>query len=379
MVSKLPKHIIASLKSNKTSLGEHPSLPPEEEESFLIYILDKYYQELKDVTEYDDVKLIQEDLQKLLIQCKKIEESNIDALEALCQQVINNIFQVPADTIIINCKIVNNVDVSQQRFLPDDTTDYTFDDISDMHRLTDEIYKRRMLNALVVGAAMFYSNNIDFYVQDLFKINPELPFLYKKILELNSKLLYLQKDSLTTETNVNGGKVDVMMTTNEQQVQISAEGIIFPILLEETIKGILEVAIAHGLPLDRGKAEYVTKKADFRLAETWDMRLGVPLWLQILSLCDNLNVDIMDDGIINFFLYELALLDVEEFNHFLQNVLKKTKEGMRLLLEMINNIKKSKGRDEFDNYIQTQNSKKHIINDEVEYFSAEELLNDNNI
>ena len=376
MVTKLPKHIITSLKKNKTSLGEHPSLPPDEEDTFLISLLSKYYTQIDEITEQNDVNTIQEELQKLLTQCKKIENTSIDALEELCQKVVTNLFQVPEDTIVIECKIVNDVNVSQQRFLPDSSVEYTFDDISDMSRLTDEVYKRRMLNALVVGAAMFYSNNIDFYVQDLFKINPELPSLHKKILDLNTKLLYLQKDSLTTSSSVNGGKVDVLITSQNKQVKICAEGIIFPILLEEVIKGILEVAISHGLPLDREKAEYVTRKADFRLAETWDMRLGVPLWLQILSLCEELNLDIMGDSMINFFLYEVALLDVKSFNHFLQNVFKKTKEGKRLITDMVNNIKMLKGRDEFNDFIQTQRNKHYIINDDVEYFSVDELLSD---
>ena len=40
MSYKLPKHIIKSILSNKTSLGDHPALPPDEEEKFLLYLLD---------------------------------------------------------------------------------------------------------------------------------------------------------------------------------------------------------------------------------------------------------------------------------------------------------------------------------------------------
>ena len=34
IMRNLPKHILEALKQNKTSLGEHPSYPPEEEEKF---------------------------------------------------------------------------------------------------------------------------------------------------------------------------------------------------------------------------------------------------------------------------------------------------------------------------------------------------------
>ena len=31
-MNKLPKHILEALKQNKTSLGQHPSYPPDEED-----------------------------------------------------------------------------------------------------------------------------------------------------------------------------------------------------------------------------------------------------------------------------------------------------------------------------------------------------------
>lgn len=372
----LPKHIINSLLSNKTSLGEHPSFPPDEEEKFLVYLLDDYYNEVSNNVETNDEELIKQDLQTLISQCKKIESSNVNALENLCINVLNNIFDIPEETIEINCKLVQSVDTSKQRVVPEKTTNYSFDDIADMKYLTQEIYKRRMLNALVVGASMFYANHIDFYVQELFKIHPELPSLYKKILDLNSKLLYLQKDSLSTNKNTDGGKVDVTISSYDNKVIINAEGIIFPILMEESIKGILEVAIAHGLPQDRKKALYVTKKSDFKLAEVWDMRLGVPLWLNIVSLFDEICVDILDKGMINFFLYEISQMECDVFNDFLQNVFKHTNKGKQDLENIALNIIHEKELDDFNDFMSQKNSSKYTINDEEEYFTSDELIND---
>lgn len=373
---KLPKHIIKSILTNKTSLGEHPSFPPDEEEKFLLYLLEDYYTELCGSIDTNDIEVIKQDLQKLITQCKKLESNNINALEKLCENVLNEIFEIPEDTINITCKLVNSVDVSQQRILPEKTKDFTFDDIDDMSYLTQEIYKRRMLNALVVGAAMFYSNHIDFYVQDLFKINPELPSIYKKILDLNAKLLYLQKDTLDMKYTTDAGKVDVELTTNGGKVSVKSEGIIFPILLEETIKGILEVAISHGLPEDKKKAEYVTKKADFKLAENWDMRLGVPLWLSITSLLDELDIDIIDNGMINFFLFEISQMKCEEFNKFLQNVFRHTNKGKTDLENIALNIIHEKEMDDFNEFMHQQNSKNTQLNDEDDYFTGEELIAD---
>lgn len=376
MSYNLPKHIIKSLLDNKTSLGDHPSLPPDDEDKFLISLLEDYYSEICNNIELNDINAIKNELQKYITQCRKIESKNIEALEKLCMQVLNEIFEIPEETISINCKIVSSVDISKQRVIPEKTSDFTFDDIDDMTYLTQEIYKRRMLNVLVAGAAMFYSNHIDFYVQDLFKINPELPFLYKKILDLNSKLLYLQKDSLDIKELSNVGKVDVLMTASDDKITINVEGLIFPVLLEEAIKGILEVAIAHGLPQTKEKAEYVTKKADFKLAENWDMRIGVPLWLQIISIFDELEIDIVDNGMINFFLYEISQMECNDFNSFLQNVFKKTKKGKETLRSIATNILHNKELDDFNDFMSKQNTSSYQLNDNDDYFTSDELCQD---
>ena len=373
---KLPKHIISALLKNETSLGEHPSLPPDEEDKFLIYLLDDYYKEISSSIEIEDVELIKKELQQLLTRCKKIESSCLEALEKLCENVLNKIFEIPEETINIECKLTDNIDVSQQRLIPERTSDFSFDDIDDMSYLTQEIYKRRMLNALIVGASMVYSNHIDYYVQDLFKINPELPSLYKRILDLNTKLLYKEKDTLNMKEGFEAGKVDVNIGSPDEKISINAEAIIFPVLLEETIKGILEVAIAHGLPKDIKKAEYVIKKADFKLAENWDMRIGVPLWLQIMSIFEELNLDVLDNGMINFFLYEVAQMECDEFNSFLQNVFKGTKKGKNDIQNIISNIQHDKELDDFNDFMSQKISSKYVLNDDEEYFTSEELLDD---
>ena len=170
-------------------------------------------------------------------------------------------------------KLVDNIDVKDERLVPEKTVNYTFDDIDDMNQLTDEVYKRRILDSLVSGASIVYSEKMKYYLQGLFEINDELPSLYKKIFELNSILLYLEKDTLNSNDVTNGGRVDVNIMSPDDMVEIKAEGVLMPVLLEETIKGVLELAISHGLPKKSDKAQYVIIKSDFKLAEMWDARL----------------------------------------------------------------------------------------------------------
>ena len=120
---------------------------------------------------------MKQELGQILSECKKLESKNREALEELCGSIINDLFQIPEDTIEIESKIVDKIDTSSERLIPEKTTDFSFEDINDMNNLTDEIYKRRLLNALVAGAAMYYTNNIGSYVKQLFEIDSDLPSL----------------------------------------------------------------------------------------------------------------------------------------------------------------------------------------------------------
>lgn len=373
-MAKLPSHILNALKDNKTSLGEHPCFPPEEEEKFILYaVTDTFNELLENVgdVEYEELK---GRLSKILSECKKIEGKHKESLEQLCAEIINDLFHIPEDTIEIESVIVDKVDTSVERIIPEKTTDFTFDDIDDMNHLTDEIYKRRMLDALVAGASMYYTGQIGEYVKQIFDIDSDLPSLYKKILDYNNVLMFFEKDSLDGRGNTDGGKVDVTISSNDTYPTIKAEGLLFPILVEETIRGLLELAISHGLPKDTEKAKYVIGKSDFKLAELWDMRLGLCLWRIILEEVEKAGFDLEEVGI-NFFLMYISEMDCDEFNKTLKEIFARTKMGRNCISDICEEILYNKERDEFDDYISNKNAEMVQINDD-EYFTADELLTD---
>ena len=144
--------------------------------------------------------------------------------------------------------------------------------------------------------------------------------------------------------------------------------------MEETIKGILELAISHGLPENIEKAKYVISKSDFKLAELWDMRLGYALWSLIEEEFEECGLDILEVGV-NFFLMELSEMDCGEFNKTLQEIFARTKRGKRLIVDIVDKISYNKEKDEFDDYIQTKNDDQIQITDN-EFISSEELITD---
>jgi hypothetical protein len=372
---KLPKNILDIIISNKTSLGDNPALPPELDDKFLVFLVSKYYEDI--LTHFDSVDIdeLTMDLSTTMTECKNIEDRNKEALEKTCFNIVNQLFNIPDDTLLIDMKLVNKIDTQQERLVPESNDNFSFDSISDMKNLTDEIYKRRLLNALILGAAMYYAENVRSYVDELEEIDDTLSHLYKKILCINSLLLFNLKHSLNSK-HKDGGKVDVYISDETTPVRIESQGILFPILLEETIRGILELAISHGLPKDKDKAEYVISKADFKLAEIWDQRLGIPLWKQMLKTMDEVEIDPINMGL-NFFFMELSQLKPKHFNSAMQEIFANTKNGQKIIKKIANKINYLKELDDFDDYIsQKQNTDNecHPINDGD--FTSDELVND---
>ena len=370
----LPKHIISAIEKNKTSIGDNPCLPPEDEKKFLLKLLTNYFNKITTNNNFSNIETLQDELSSLIVKCKKIERHHIDDLEKICIECVNEIFNIPEDTIDIKASLVNNVDVSSERLYPESIDDFSFDTIEDMEYLTQEIYKRRFINALISGIALYYASNFKPYFQKVFEIDSELPSLYKKIMTLNNVLLYLSKDSLNVKENNDGGKVDVYIKGEENMIQLQAEALLFPILLNETIKGLLELSISHGLPKDREKANYIIAKSDFKMAEIWDLRLGIVLWERISDILASLDIDIANVGI-NFFTMYLSTMSPDEFNNSMREILANTKRGKEILKEICTEIVELKEQDEFDDYMISQQNNQLQINDD-DYFEADELIID---
>lgn len=364
----LPEHIISALQSNATSLGKCKCFPQYEDCDFAVDIVSERYAKLVEMIGSDNRGLLKRELSRLIGECKAIEKECKGALEKLCTKVVTELFNIPDDTVDIKVSLVDKVDATSQRMTPEESVDFTFDNIGDMNNLTGEIHKRRVLNALIVGAALDYAGRVSSYIKDLFEINPDLPSNYKRIMAYNELLSYVEEDTLNSdEIASDGGKVDVSLGDPNSAVSIKAEGVIFPILLEETIKGILELAISHGLPHDKKKAMYVVGKADFKLAELWDMRLGTVLWAIIEKQIEG---DAVEP---NFLLMELSKLQCDDFNEIMTEIFAETRDGREILNQIVGQIRHDKDKDDFDDFIKSKSSK-HQIDDE--FFEPDDLITD---
>ncbi len=377
LLDKVPEDITNAILHGKTSLKNNPAIPNVFENSYLEIIIKKRFnetiEELKKIGEINDVPEtdIPTELNKLILKCQELEKQYRSELEKLCYNYVIDLFDVPDDTITVDFRLVDEVDLNKSSIkldpIHDDSDEIEYEDIKQFSTVSDEVYKRRMLDVLAMGAGLQVSSNIKSYLSDIYDINPKLPDLYRKIIALNNYLL-LTKETLgmSEENKMQIGTVEITLGNEDDKVKIEAQGEIFPVLLSECVRGFMELFASHGLPKDKEILDIVLAKSDYLKAEPWDMRIGPSLWT-ILSE----NFEGIDFKTVPYLFKKISSLSCKNFNKFMQEVLAKTKTGKRLMGKLIEKSKTEKEYNKFSDKMSKLQTDKNVITDE--YIHPEEL------
>ena len=367
----LPQFLFKLVKTHNTSLGDNDAFPTSYDYPFDYTVLKERYNEVCDAINELGLESLDEDylvseLSSLVTRCKEIEKPIRDSLVKICENAINRLFAIPEETINFSFKLVDKIKFNQPiRMRPESNGEatYTFKDISDIDLSNKAIGKRRFINSLIQGASYIYSNIEDLYADDISKINDELLELYEKIKIINDYLLFIEKEKLSDDEPMQGSYVETYVGNVGEKSTIKAQGVIFPLLLHDAIRGLFEIFSVYGLPSDRKKAEYIVNKADFVLAEPWDLRLGVGLWNKIFG-------GIEDTNLIPYVFASFVKLPTDEFNLFAKEIFSNTEKGNALLNDLIAQAEHDNGYQQFTNRINARNVDKSIIQDS--YFTSAE-------
>ena len=368
----LPKFLFRMVKAHTTSLGDNAAFPNGGDYPFDYTVLKKRYSDVCDEVESLNLESLNEDylmteLNSLIKTCKDLERPIRDVLERICENAVNRLFAIPSGMINLSCKLVEKVTFKNAvRVKPESEGEakYTFDDLEDIEFSNKVIEKRRFINSLIQGASYTYSRKESLYRDEIDKVNKDLMPLYRKIIAINNYLLFTKKEELTDDKPMQGSYVETHVGNEDDKAVIEAQGIIFPLLLQETIKGLFDLFSAHSLPKDKQKAKYIISKADFILAEPWDMRLGVEMWNKKIRKID-------DTNIIPYVFTSYIKLPTDEFNNATKEMFSNTRKGDEILGAMIDTATYDSGYEAFTNRINARNINKSVINDS--YFTAAEL------
>ena len=369
---KLRPFLFDKVKVHRTSLGDNEAFPPEEDVPFDYKILkDRFKEVIKALKTLDDVESYDETylsnlLEHKIKECVEIENAIRPNLEKLCTNVILKLFDIPSDTVDFEAKLVDEIVPDNQfRVKPEVSSKrkFDFESIDDMGDANKSILKRRLINSLIQGASYVFSNDEDLFLSEVYKLDKRLIDLYREIIILNDYLLFTKEEKITDKNPMQGGCVEVTLGGKKDKVKILAQGIIFPFLLHELIKGFLELFASHGLPSDNTKARYIVGQADFLIAEPWDLRMGVGLWKYI-------HMELKDTKILPFFFMNLCSLPTTEFNSVMKEVFAHTKKGKHILQQLIDNAEEELQGQGFISNIDAKNAAISLIADST-YTSTE--------
>ncbi len=367
----LPKFIFNAVKKHETSLGDNSAFPNGGDYPFDYSLLKTRFNEVCDAIEEFGLPNLDEDylmseLSSSIMLCKEMEKPIRDSLEKICENAVNRLFAIPEEIINLNVKLVDRVTFKQAvRLKPESSEDseYSFEDVTDMEMSNKAVEKRRFIDSLIQGASYLYSNVLGLYIEDIERINRDLIPLYRKITAINDYLLFTKKETLSDKNPMQGSYVEVHLSVGggEGKSTIKSQGIIFPLLLQETIRGLFELFSSHGLPSDMKKAQYIIRKADFVLAEPWDMRFGVTLWNKIFG-------SVEDTNMIPYMFTALISMDSDTFNDSVKEILANTKKGQSIVDELMQHAEYDNGYQQFTNRINAKNVDKSLIQDS--YFTG---------
>lgn len=360
------------LTKQETSLGKHPIFPEGDENSFEQKIMGHRFSEVakryKTAHSRDNIdpKEAMMELMPLVKETMKLEGRTKKELEDLAVKMIREEFDMGEDVVEIHAELTPHINIDGTKKNPTpEKSDMEFKNHDEMVKGKDEVYKRRFVNAMIQGAAKKCNHMFHMVHDELAEIDPKLSNLYSKMMSTADYMYYIIPN---IDEGVNGGVVRVEFPTKSNpKIVIHAQAMVFPVLIHELVKGVMEILSAKGLP--KGKlGKYVITKADFLSAEPWDMRIGPALWGRFTDMFE------ADDFKLKHHVWsELVELPVKEFNTKMREIMAGTKEGKKIIQDLVDEVKHDLGHDDFEEAMKAVDAE---AIESVDSFDWNELMGD---
>ena len=336
------------LINDKHSLGKHPIFPEGDEYNFLQKIMGKRFLEVAKrckrafgVDKLDNNMVISSGF-PLLKETMLLEKNHRQALEELAKKMVIEEFNIPEDMVELNAKLIDKVVLEgTQKNASPIQVETEFDSHDEMVNANKEVYKRRFINAMMQGAAKKCNHMFHMVDDELTDLDPRLPSKYAKLMASADYMYYAIPKM---DNQLSGGVVSIEYPSEQNpKAVINAQALVFPVLIHELVKGVMELLSANGLPENKKISDFVVGKADFLAAEPWDMRIGPALWSQFTNL-----IDANDFNLKHYVYTDLVKLPVDEFNLKMREIMAGTKEGKKIIEGLIKEIKSDLQEEEYE-------------------------------
>ena len=361
---RMSPDIEGKLKSQEHPLGGHQAFPDVDKDgipdNFEELIASQRFQDVvqkvKDATGVENIDpQTFMSLQPMLMQAAQrilqIESQNKEVLENLAVELVVSEMGIPEGDLQFDAKLEKpNMSGMQQKpkekkkKKEPEFPNFEMEDeaAKRLQKLDLEKQKRRFINSLIQGSAKKAHYMYHLVNEKLNDVNPDLVGLYSIVMSVNDLMYWVMPDM---EGMIGGGGAEQAMAGKEEldlktdPPTIKAKGLMFPILVHELYKGVMEYVSAHGLPSDPDMAQEVIGMEDTLPAEVWDLRLGPVIWEKFLEVYPD---DFFDSDeqkrIKNYFYFKFVSLEAEQFLSLAKEILSGSQKGKDQVKKMIDEI-----------------------------------------
>jgi hypothetical protein len=345
----------------------------------------KVADKLKQVTGIEDISsqavqsMIFQEMMSKVPMITRIEGRHREELEQLAKDASLEETQVPADWFTIDAMLNrSSINTSEFLFTPkepkksDDEEEmeipsFDVEDLTDEERRELEIHKRNIINAIVQGAAkkghyIFQKPEIKARLDE---IDPQLYPAYLGVMAINDFLYFSMEQMIEMMSRTGSGVAGKVKIVNkdededgedeggdEPDTKIVAQGLIFPILCHEVIKGIEESIARHGLPEDREMSQQVRGVTDVLSNEPMQLRIGPEIVEKLRFALPDEMYDDENKGLVPWFYSILYKTPAKEFLEIIGNAISedesKVKKATAKFKEIMKEAQKSKS--EYDDF-----------------------------
>lgn len=207
----------------------------------------------------------------------QVEAQHKEELEELAKNLTQRIWGI--DPNMLNA---NLGEPGEREYDPGEESD---EDVEIPQELRDEINKRITMNALTQGSAVHAMQTAHHMVdQAINDINPTLLNLYNR-LSASATHQYWMLDLPMVAEQLLGAVAGTESVDIDDQgnAEVNANGYIFPILVQELFKGVMEVLTMHQLS-NKSEADLkqIYRYADRLIDEPFLIQVGPELWRRFL-------------------------------------------------------------------------------------------------
>jgi hypothetical protein len=232
--------------------------------------------------------------------------------------------------------------IPQQPNVPEVNLEVEENLMDDLAKLNMEKAKRRLINSMIQGSSKRGHYMYSYVQGEIRRItgSDSLINSYGIMMSINDTLYWQLSDKqMMSIMGGNGGEGEPniggveRIDRNSKPPKVTVEGINFPVIVHELIKGTMElIAALRGEPDDINLASKVRETEDTLEKEIWDLRLGPAIWDRVRN---TIPAEILDDDaekVIQLLLYtRIVERPAKEFLVFMREVISNTDSGKRLM------------------------------------------------